>query len=95
MDEHEKERAVGTVREYFRKVGVAAVQIIRGKIRVGDTLKFYGHTTDFVQRVESIQENLQPIMEASEGDFVGIKVDQRVREGDLVFLESGSSGELT
>jgi len=94
MDEQEKEKAVGVVREYFRKVGVGAVQVTRGKIRVGDTLKFKGHTTDFVQRVESIQENLQPIMEASEGDFVGIKVDERVREGDLVFLESGSSEEM-
>lgn len=94
MEEQLKEKAVGVVREYFRKIGVGAIEVTRGKIRVGDTLKFRGHTTDFVQRVESIQENLQPIMEASEGDFVGIKVNQRVREGDLVFLESGSFEEI-
>ena len=94
MDEQSKGEAVGVVKEYFRKIGVGAVKITRGRIRVGDTLKFKGHTTDFVQRVESIQENLQPITEALEGDFVGIKVSQRVREGDLVFLESGSSEEM-
>ena len=94
MDDQGKEKAVGVVREYFRKIGVGAVEITRGKIRVGDTLKFKGHTTDFIQRIESIQENLQPIMEASEGDFVGIKVDERVREGDLVFLESGAPEEM-
>jgi len=94
MDEQEDDKAVAVVREYFRKVGVGAIQVTRGKIKVGDTLEFKGHTTDFIQRVESLQENLQPIMEASEGDFVGIKVDQRVREGDLVFLKSGSSEEM-
>ena len=94
MAEQSKDKAVGVVREYFRKVGVGAVEVIRGAIKVGDVLKFRGHTTDFVQRVESIQVNLQPVMETSEGDFVGIKVDHRVREGDLVYLESGEPVEM-
>jgi len=94
MAEQSKDKAVGVVREYFRKVSVGAVEVIRGTIKVGDVLKFRGHTTDFVQRVESIQVNLQPVMEASEGDFVGIKVDHRVREGDLVYLESSEPIEM-
>jgi putative protease len=91
MTELTKEQAVGVVRDYFRKIGVAAVEVTRGKIRTGDSLRFYGHTTDLVLRIESMQSNYQDVLEASKGDYVGIKVNDRVREGDLVYLEGGKS----
>ena len=94
MTEHSQEQAVGVVRDYFRKVGVAAVEVTRGPIRAGDTLRFLGHTTDLVQRIESMQANHQDILEANKGDFVGIKVADRVREGDLVYIESGNMEDL-
>jgi translation elongation factor EF-1alpha len=89
MGGESKEEAVGVVLDYFRKAGVGAVEVTRGTIRIGDVLKFRGHTTDFVQRIDSIQVNHQAVKEAVEGDLIGIKVDERVREGDLVFLEGG------
>jgi putative protease len=94
MTEHSKDEAVGVVRDYFRKIGVAAVEVTGGVIRIGDNLRFLGHTTDFIQRIESMQANHQDVLEAAKGDFVGIKVLDRVREGDLVFLEGGKAEEL-
>jgi translation initiation factor IF-2 len=94
MMEHTQDQAVGVVRDYFRKVSVAAVEVTRGTIRAGDTLRFLGHTTDLVQRIESMQANHQDVLEASKGDFVGIKVTDRVREGDLVYIESGKTEDL-
>jgi putative protease len=89
MSEMSNSDAIGVVKEYFRKPGVAAVQILRGRVKVGDTVRFRGHTTDFAQRIESIQMDHQDILEAGEGDFVGILVADRVRENDHMFLEGG------
>lgn len=93
MTELTKEQAVGVVRDYFRKIGVAAVEVTKGKIRTGDSLRFRGHTTDLVLRIDSMQSNYQDVLEASKGDYVGIKVSERVREGDLVYLEGGGQEE--
>ncbi|UCG38880.1 MAG: translation elongation factor-like protein [bacterium] len=94
MEKLDREKAVGVVRDYFRKVGVAAVEVTRGRIGVGDTLRFQGATTDLVLRVDSMQVNHQDVIEAAQGELVGIKVAERVRENDLVFLEGGGGEEV-
>lgn len=81
--------AVGVVKEYFRKPGVAAVEILKGRLKVGDKVRFLGYTTDFTQKIQSIQINHQDISEAGVGDYVGILVVDRVRENDRMFLEGG------
>jgi translation initiation factor IF-2 len=88
MPELSDSQAIGVVREYFRKPQVAAVEILRGRVKIGDNVRFRGYTTDFVQHIESIQMNHKDIPEASEGDFVGILVLDRVREHDQMFLEN-------
>lgn len=80
----EKER-IGHVIDYFAKIGVAAIDIDLGGIRIGDTLHFSGHTTDFSQEIESMQVDNEPVDSASAGDSVGIKVNERVRDGDEVY----------
>ncbi len=89
MPEISNSEAIGVVREYFRKPGVAAVQILRGRVKVGEKVRFRGYTTDFTQEIRSIQVNHKDIPEAGEGDFVGILVTDRVRENDHMFLEGG------
>lgn len=81
--------AIGVVREYFRKPGVAAVEVLQGRVKLGDNVRFLGHTTDFTQKIQSIQVNHQDISEAVAGDYVGILVLDRVRENDRMFLEGG------
>ena len=81
--------AIGVVKEYFRKPGVAAVQILRGRVKIGDSVRFHGYTTDFTQEIRSMQMSNKDIPEAGEGDFVGILVADRVRENDHMFLEGG------
>jgi putative protease len=74
---------VGKVVGYFAKIGVAAV-VAEGDIKVGDTLHFKGHTTDFEMTVVSMHVNDKPAESAKAGDEVGIKVPDRVREHDKV-----------
>ncbi len=76
---------VGHVIDYFAKIGVAAIDIESGEIRIGDTLQFTGHTTDFSQEIESMQIDKEEVESASAGDSVGIKVEERVRGGDEVY----------
>ena len=76
---------VGHVIDYFAKIGVAAIDIESGEIRIGDELQFTGHTTDFSQEIESMQIDKEEVDIASAGDSVGIKVEERVRGGDEVY----------
>lgn len=81
-----EEKSVGVVIQYFAKVQAAAVQITDGEIKVGDTLRFKGSTTDFEQRIDSMQVDRNPIQNAKAGEAVGIAVKERVRPNDKVFL---------
>jgi putative protease len=79
------ESKIGEVVKFFAKPSVAAVVITEGTLKIGDTLHFKGHTSDFAQTVESMQVNNQPVAEANVGDDVGIKVSERVRPGDVAY----------
>ncbi|MBC7129467.1 MAG: translation elongation factor-like protein [Thermoplasmatales archaeon] len=76
---------IGVVEHFFSKIGVAAIKIKSGSLKVGDRIKIKGQTTDFEQIVESMEINRQKISEAKPGDDIGIKVIDRVREGDIVY----------
>ncbi len=80
-----KEIKVGRVADYFKKIGVVAIEITAGEIRVGDTLHFIGHTTDFTQKIDSMQIEHNTVDKAGAGDSVGIKVKERVRTHDHVY----------
>jgi putative protease len=73
------------VTHYFPHVNAAVLKIKTGVIRIGDVLLFKGHTTDFKQKVVSMQIDHQPVMVARKGDDFGVEVKSRVRAGDLVF----------
>ena len=79
------EDQVGVVVNFYAKPGVAAVKVTRGMIKKGDNLKYKGFTTDFTGNVSSMEIENQPVEKAQEGDLVGIKVQERVRENDKVY----------
>jgi len=79
------EEKIGEVVKFFAKPSVAAVKITAGEVRVGDKLKFFGHTTDFTDTLESMEVNNQKIEKAVPGDYIGVKTSDRVRPGDEVF----------
>jgi|TARA_Y100000031_G_scaffold132012_1_gene152746 putative protease len=79
------EKEVGKISSYFKNANVAAIEL-SGKLKVGDKINIKGHTTDFEQKVESIQIEMKDIKTAKKGDHIGIKVSERVRVNDKVFL---------
>jgi putative protease len=84
------EQRVGEVMKFFAKPSVAAVKITEGEISVGDTIKFTGHTTDLTMALDSMEVNNQRVPHAVAGDYIGIKVADRVRPGDEVFKVTAS-----
>ena len=80
-----KEEKIGFVSNYFSKISVAAIEITDRTLSVGDTIYFLGHTTEFESTVHSMQIEHKSVTEAKKGDSVGVKVSEKVREGDKVY----------
>jgi len=79
------EKEVGKVTHVYDKISVGVVAV-KGKIKVGDQIHVKGNSTDFNQTVSSMQFEHQDIQEAKNGDEIGMKFDNPVKEHDTVFL---------
>jgi selenocysteine-specific translation elongation factor len=79
-----EEEEIGRVTDYFAKIGVAGIDLT-SDLRVGDTIRVRGHTTDLELVVESMQIEREQVEEAGAGDRIGIKVSDRCRNGDHVY----------
>ncbi len=79
-----KEERIGVVDHYYSHLGVAAV-VLEGNLKVGDTIHIKGHTSDFTQKVESIQIEHKNVPEAKKGDSIGITVKEHARDHDVVY----------
>lgn len=77
---------IGKVTHYYDKISVAVVELTTN-LKTGDKIKFTGHDKEFSQIVSSLQMEHQPVSEAKKGEAVGLKVEQPVKPGDLVYLE--------
>lgn len=79
------DKKIGTVNHYYTNLGVGIVKLARA-LKVGDTIRFEGSTTGFEQEVTSMQLEHKEVEKGKKGQEVGIKVDEKVRDGDDVFL---------
>ena len=79
------EEKIGVIEHFFNKVSVAAIKITNGELKVGDTIHVVGASTDFTQKIESMEIDRVPVESVKPGDDVGIKVKDRVREHDVVY----------
>lgn len=80
------EMEIGRVTHYYSHLNVAAVEL-SDTISVGDKVHFCGHTTDFVETIESMEVEHKHVQRAGPGDDVAIQVLQHVREHDKLFKE--------
>lgn len=78
------EERVGRVSHYFSHIGVAAI-VLERELKVGDTMHVKGHTSDFMQKIDSIQIEHRNVEKAKGGDSVGIRVIEHAREHDAVY----------
>jgi len=79
------ETRIGTVTHYYGKLGVAGVTITDGELHEGDKIHIRGHTSDFEQKVESMQIDHATVDTAMPGDQIGLSVVKHAREHDAVY----------
>jgi putative protease len=80
------EEALGTVTHYYSHLSVVVVQLNKGTLKTGDMIHVKGHSTDFIQQVESMEYEHQHVDQARAGQSVGLKVADHAREHDIVYL---------
>jgi translation elongation factor EF-1alpha len=81
-----EEALLGKVTHHFSKIGVGVIEITGDvTLKKGDTIHVKGATTDFEQKIESMQVNHKEVIEAKKGDAFGLKVKGPVREHDAVY----------
>jgi len=79
---------MGEVTHFFPHVNAAVIKIKKDTLSPGDSIYLKGHTTDFEQKINSMQMNHKPIEKASKGQEIGLKVRHKVRHGDMVYKVS-------
>ena len=83
-EKKQPEKAIGKVVHYYTNIGVAVIEL-KAVLKVGDKIRIKGHTSDFSQKVESIQMEHDKLQEAKSGQSIGLKVKEHVRQHDIVY----------
>jgi putative protease len=76
---------IGEVTHFFPHVKAGVIKLKKDTLSIGDTIYIKGHTTDFEQKIKSMQVNHKPIEKASKGHEIGLRVGGKVRHGDKVY----------
>lgn len=79
------DKPVGEVTHYYSNLGVAIVKFHQD-MPAGGNVSFQGATTDFSQDLSSMELDHKSVSMAPRGKEVGLKVKDKVREGDKVYL---------
>lgn len=84
MPEEIEGQLIGKITHYFGKIGVAVIKL-SDTLKAGDNIRIVGGETDFTQSVESMEVEHQKVDEAKTGESVGLKVEQKIRDGYSVY----------
>lgn len=79
-----KEKPIGMVTHYYGNIEVGIIKFNKA-MKAGDMIRFKGATTDFEQAIKGMQYDHKEVPAAKKGQEVGMKVDDKVRDGDEVF----------
>ena len=84
MPEKIEGKPIGEITHYFGNIGVAVIELTN-TLKAGETIRIIGGETDFTQVVDSMEVEHEKVETAKKGEGVGLKVEQKVREGYKVF----------
>ncbi|HEY5549826.1 MAG TPA: hypothetical protein VIK37_01315 [Candidatus Saccharimonadales bacterium] len=80
------EQAIGVVTHYYGQPGVAVVKLNKDSaLKKGDKVQIKGNSVDFTQTIGSMQVEHSEVDSVKAGDDFGLKVDQKVHEGDQLY----------
>ena len=78
-------KRIGKVVHYYGKISVGVVGL-ESDLKIGDQVRFKGAHTDFEQVIESMHIDNEAVEQGSAGEEVAMKVTERVRAGDRLYL---------
>jgi hypothetical protein len=78
------ESAIGTVTHYYSHLNVAVLRLT-DRLKVGETVHILGHTTDFIQKVTSMEVNHHRVVLVEPGEDVALKVVEPVHVHDSIY----------
>ncbi len=82
-----EEVAMGNVSHYLARQGVA-VLMLKEPLRSGDRIHIVGNITDVELTVESTDVDTHHMTRAYSGYQVALKVNDWVREGDRIYVQT-------
>jgi len=80
------EKIIGNVTHYYTDLNVATVMITDGELHLGDMIHIEGHSSNFMQKIGSMELDHKPVEVAKPGEIVGIATDEYAREHDIVSI---------
>lgn len=81
-----KKLFLGTVTNYFNKIGVAELKIQTNELLKRDEINIIGPTTGVYEgEIDEIRVDLKAVESAKKGDLVSFKTAELVRRGDKVY----------
>ena len=75
---------IGRVTHYYSHLCVAVLQLT-DRLKIGETIHIFGHTTDLIQKVTSMEVDHHRVVVVEPGDNVAVKVLEPVRAHDAVY----------
>jgi putative protease len=78
------ETQIGSVTHYYSHLNVAVVALT-DRLKVGETIHIFGHTTDFIQKVTSMEVDHHRVVVVEPSDNVAVKVIEPVRVHDAIY----------
>ena len=79
-----EEKEIGKVIHYYTSLNVAIIKL-KDALATGNEIHIKGHTSDFTQKIESMQIEHKGIERAKKGQTIGLKVKEHAREHDIVY----------
>lgn len=75
---------IGTITHYYSHLNVAVLDL-KDHLQVSETIHVLGHTTDFIQKVTSMEVDHHHMVVVNPGDNVALKVIEPVRVHDTIY----------
>ena len=79
------DKPIGKITHYFNKIQVAVIKLEDGELSKGDKIKIVGHGKEFEQEISSMQVEHKEIEKAESGSEFGMKMNEDVKPGDLIY----------
>ena len=80
------EKKVSKITHNYNHLHVATVNITDGELHIGDMIHVEGHTSNFMQKLCSMELGHESTEVAKPGDKVRIAIGEKARENDSVYL---------